>query len=198
MAHKSEEMSQLAEKNGWRTSVKTDMSGFEETGDINDILWIMYAIRGDDDKQETLRVEWEGDLQVWALYKYGDYKLTPARKAPVVKLIEGQPDPKKFKKEAPPEEKKKLTAEDKLAVRQIPWENDDSPAFDILVGVIDKTITWISPLTGEEKSEFCPKESNLRKAHFKVKTTSAGKRVLEWANSTGFKACYINQIIDVT
>jgi hypothetical protein len=159
-------------------------------------VWTLYALRGDD-QQESLIVSWGGDLQIAASYRYGDYSLMPARKAPVIKLLTGEPDPKKFKR-AEPEEKKTLTVEDKLAMRQIPWEDDESPAFDILVGVVDKTITWISPLTGEEKSEFCPKESNLRKAHFKVKTTSAGKRVLEWANSTGFKACYINSIIDVT
>jgi hypothetical protein len=195
-AHKSEEMAEFAQQNNWRTSVKTDMSGFEETGDINDITWIMYAIRGDEDKKETLRVEWDGDLQTWALYQYGDYVLKPARKAPVLKLIQGQPDPKKYRKEEKKTEPE--TIEEKLANRNIPWENDDSPAFDILISVLDTTITWISPVTGEERSALCPKQGNLRKAHFKVKTTSSGKRVLEWANSYGFQACYISNIIDVT
>lgn len=196
--HKSEDMELIAKENGWQTQTQTNIQEYEETGNVDDIVWMLYAIRGEEDKREVLRVIWQGDLQTGAFYKYGDYELRPARKAPVLKLITGQPDPKKFKRETPPEEKKKLTAEEKLAVRQIPWEDDESPAFDILIGVIDKTITWISPLTGEERSEFCPKESNLRKSHFKVKTTSAGKRVLEWANSTGFKACYITNIIDVT
>lgn len=194
--HKSENMAAIAEQNGWQTQIKTDMSEFEKTGNLDDIKWILFAIRGDD-KKETLRLEWIGDLQGECLYRYGDYTLRPARKAPVLKLLQGKPDPRKYKREEKRDEP--ATIEEKLANKNVPWEDDnESPAFDILVGVVGKTITWISSITGIENAEFCPKESNLRKAHFKVKTTSAGKRVLEWANPTGFHACYVTDIIDVT
>ncbi|AEL97983.1 hypothetical protein CL65_gp075 [Mycobacterium phage Patience] len=192
--HKSEEMAAHAEKYGWRTAVRTDLEHYEETGNVEDIKWILFAIRGEEDKQEILKVRWWGDLQESAFYKYGDYSLRPARKAPVLKLIEGQPNPKKFRKEE--KKSKPATVEDKLAGKSVPWEGDDSPAFDILLGVIGHTITWIGS-DGEERTQSCPKASNLGKAHFKVKTTKAGKRVLEWANSFGFHACYVDSIIVV-
>ena len=195
MEHKSEEMAVLAQKHGWRTQVRTDMKWFEESGNVDDILWILYAMRIDDkNRMETLRVKWKGDLQDSALYKYGEYTLQPARKAPVLALITGKPNPNKFSKEKPEE----LTIEERLLGKNVPWESDNSPAFDILIGVLGRTITWASPSLRIEKTESCPKSLNLSKGHFRVKTTKTGKRVLEWVNSFGFHACYVSNIIDVS
>ena len=191
VVHKSEEMEILAKENGWETQLDIDTSKFEQTLELSDMVWTLYAKRGEK-KVETLKVSWTGDLQSECFYKFGDYVLRPVRKAPVIALLTGQPKLEKYCREKDNSEK---TREERIADRELPFDNDSS-AFDILVNVVGKNITWIDRF-GIEHTESAPKESNLRKPYFRVKTTQAGKRVLEWANTSGFHACYVTDIVSV-
>ena len=189
--HKSEEMEILAKENGWQTQLDIDISKFEQTLELSDMVWTLYAKRGEK-KIETLKVSWTGDLQSECSYRFGDYTLNPVRKAPVIALITGQPKIEKYHRDKDNSEK---TREERIADRELEFDNDSS-AFDILVNVVGKNVTWIDRF-GVEHTEGVPKESNLRKPYFRVKTTKAEKRVLEWANTSGFHACYVTDIVSV-
>lgn len=190
MSHKSEAMETLGRENGWKTQVVTNLEEYERTGEVNDIFWTLYCLREHEhERKESLSVTWHGDLQVASSYKWGDYTLHPARKAPVLALIKGQPDPNKYTESRTQEE---VYEEIK---KELPF-NIESSAFDILMAVIGLNVTWVR--NGIERTESVPQTSNVGKSHFRVKTTSAGRRVLEWANSTGFKACYIDDIVSVS
>ena len=108
-----------------------------------------------------------------------------------MKILSGKPDPTKLNGHT----SGRLAQPDILMYRRVDW-TDETPAFDILVKVIGKEITW-AKTTGEIVSEKCPKDGNLGQPHFRVYTTKAGKRVLEWCNQFGFQACYVNNVLEV-
>lgn len=200
--HKCERLEKIAKKYGWETQIVSEMEDFEESHDLNDIIWKLYCIRG----SESISCWWKGNLYQEGLYAFGTYRTNPARSGAIIKLLKDLPDQKKMTKINAVDRSPvntTLSQEQIAEIRDVPWEDSNAPAFDILVGVIGKTITWVKKSiytdSGyETKIQPCPKESNLGKAHFRVKTTSAGKRVLEWSNSFGFQACYIDDIIDVS
>lgn len=201
--HKSEEMEILAKEHGWQTQLDVDLSKFEQTLELGDMIWTMYAKRDDEFGQpETIKVVWTGNLQTECLYKYGNYTLRPVRKAPVVALLKGSPNPNNYRKG---QDDSGLSYEERIKNRKVGFDNDSS-AFDILVAVIGKNVTWVRPDHENRFAEGCESErtenvskiSNLGKSHFRVKTTLAGKRVLEWSNAAGFHACYIEDILSVS
>lgn len=171
--HKSERIKQVALANGWKSQVVPELSTFEKTQNPSDIAWVLYAIRGN----ENIKVVWTGNLFTSATYKHGMSVLHPARTGSVVKLLEATPK-----------------AADS-GIKTLDW-TDETPAFDILMAVIGKEIVWTTA-SGEVRAERCPKDTNLGKSFFRVTTTKAGKRVLEWCNSFGFQACYVENVLEI-
>lgn len=177
MEHKSERMMQTALANGWKAQIKVEIP---ENGQANEIVWVLYAIRD----KESLRVWWTGELQTGAVYAYGDYRKYPHRKAGVLKLITGTPNPGKLQK---------IDVEE---IRSISF-NMDSPAIEILLEVLGKTVTWVRGFDGEILNGFVEKETNLGKPYFRVYSASSGRRILEWQDREGFHAVGLDQIISV-
>ena len=188
--HKSEKMKATALSNGWKAGIVTKLDAFEVTEDIADIEWHLYAKR----EHEALHIAWRGNKMESGLYTYGDYRRKLWWKTEVLKVIEGQPDPAKFRTI----EKQFLTPEEMQEVRIVPWE-DDTPAVDIMLKVINRKVKWHRKLDGE----ICEAVVDVNLAekasakHFRVYTTSAGRRVLEWADTHGFHAVGLDQIISV-
>jgi hypothetical protein len=192
--HKSERLHVIAKTNGWECTFSVVLAEFEKTQNPDDILWVFYAIRD----KESIKATWRGDRFQESVYSYGSYKCYPARSGGVIKLLEGKPDKKKLTSN-PVLRGSQETYEELVSSKNVPWEDSQSvPAFDVLVGVVGKSITWVRKSDNSVRTEPCPKESNLKKPYFRLKTTSTGKRVLEWSNSFGFQACYLDDIIDVT
>jgi hypothetical protein len=193
--HSADSMCLEAKEAGWEAAVIVDVDEFEISGKYNDIIYKLYAKRD----KETLFVEWRGNSQTSAHYAYGDYHLYPAWRGGVIKLLQGRPDPKKFS-DKDKGQHSETTYQEFLTQREVPWANDDVPAIEIMLEVLDKDIRWVSNVHGivRERREFCPKESNLGSAAFCMRTTQAGKRVLNFANNYGFHACYITDILEVS
>ena len=189
--HKSNRLKKIAEDHGWKASVVPSFDVFLETNNLEDIEYTFYALRD----KESIKATWKGNRFQESTYNYGRYRVNPARSGSIIRLLKESPDPRKFHQSA---SGGPINYESATAVRNVPWENpQEVTAFNVLVGVIGKDITWVRK-NGEVRTEPCPKESNLRKPYFRVKTTSTGKRVLEWSNTCGFQACYLDDIIDVT
>lgn len=171
--HKSEKIKQIAIQNGWKCQVVPRFDVFDTTGDVSDIIWDLYALRG----KETISVSWHGNRLESGLYVYKDYRRTLWWKTEVVKFL-GQ-DPK----DAGP----------------IPWE-EDAPAFDILLAVVNRKIKWVRKLDGQECEALV--DVNLSEPgsakHFRIHSTKSGRRVLEWTDSLGFHAVGLDQIIEVS
>ena len=189
MQHKSENLKQLALANGWKAEVYPDFEIFDTTNKVSDILYKLYAIR----EEENLKVVWQGNLQIDCLYTYGEYSQSPARKAGVVALITGQPDQKRFKKAHP-----ELFVKEGPIDIGVPWD-EDSAAIDIMLAVIQSEITWVSKLTGDEKSARV--DVNLSEPgsarNFRVYEARSGRQILEWADSFGFHCVAVEDIIRV-
>lgn len=191
--HKSERLCIIANENNWKSTVAPSLEKFNTTNDPQDILWILYCIR----EQESIKATWRGDRFQDSVYNYGSYRCYPARSGGVIRLLKGTPDRKKLTASAPRNSQE--TYQEIVNCKNVPWKDSESvPAFDVLVGVVGRGVTWVRKSDGLVRTEPCPKESNLGKPHFRLKTTSAGKRVLEWSNSFGFQACYLEDIIDIT
>jgi len=189
--HKSEKLRQIALDNNWQSIVKPCLETFTATGNVDDILWTLYCVRG----EEKIKAVWRGNRFRDSVYTYGAYRTCPARSGGVIRFLKGEPDHKKL---AAASAVIKVNYEQLKTFKNVPWEDSDTvPAFDVLVGVVGKDITWVRKRDGSVKTENCPKSSNVGKPHFKLKTTIAGRRVLEWSNSFGFQACYLDDIIDV-
>lgn len=186
--HKSEFIKQVALANGWKAEVVTDVDEFQISGDIRDIIWHVYAMRG----RETMHVTYIGDLFEKGIYKYGAQVAHLSWRYRVMKFITGQPDPKKFIRNNEP-----ALAEDAIA-RNVPWERD-TPAIDILLEVMKKEITWVRKFDGQVCTAVV--DVNLKERgsakHFRVYESKTG-RVLEWADALGFHAVALGQIIDVS
>jgi hypothetical protein len=192
--HKSERIRIVAERNNWKSVVSPTLTEFEKTGNPEDIFWVLYAVR----ENESIKAVWKGDRFQDSTYAYGSYRSYPARSGGVIKLLEGKPDRKKLTS-SPLVRDSSGTYRELTSSKNVPWKDCESvSAFDVLVGVIGKSITWVRESDSTVRTESCPKASNLSKPYFRVKTTSSGKRVLEWSNSFGFQACYLDDIIDVT
>ena len=186
MAHKSEDIKQIALANGWKAEAYPDLTEFDISGNPSDIVYKLYGIRED----ENIKVVWTGNLQTECVYTYGDYRLTPARLAGVLRLLKGRPDPNKAKKIADP---KKIEE-----IANVPWE-PDSPAFDIMLATVGKNITYVKKMTGEVcqlRVDVDLKEKGSAR-NFRVYETQSGRRILEWADTLGFHAIGLDQITRV-
>ena len=180
--HKSERIKQAALSYGWRAEVLPKLHNYEKSGDPVDIEWHVYAMRD----KETIHVLYLGNRFISSTYSYGSYKLYPARSGGVLKLLAGKPDPRKLEG----------TAEALLESRSLPWK-EDTPALDIMLAVLGKTISWVRKIDGEICTAHLDKETNLGKAYFRIKQTSSGRRILEWQNREGFHAVGLDQIIGI-
>lgn len=180
---------------GWEATIIPDVSEFEISGKYNDLIYNLYAKRD----KETFKVQWRGNSQIEAHYAYGDYHLYPAWRGGVIRLLKGRPDPKKFS-DKDKGKHSQTTYREFLTQREVPWHDDEVPAIEIMLEVLDKDIRWVSNVHGivRERTEFCPKESNLGSDAFCMRTTQTGKRVLNFANNYGFHACYITDILEVS
>lgn len=184
MEHKSERIKRAAIENGWKAEVVPKLHKYEKSLDPVDIEWHVYAIRD----KETIHVLYLGNRFTSSTYSYGKYRLYPARSGSVLKLLAGKPDPRKLEGSKP---------EDLLSTRRVPWD-DDTPALDVMLAVLGKTITWVRKIDGEVCSSHIDKVTNLGKPYFKVSQSKAGRRILDWQDREGFHAVGLDQIIEVT
>lgn len=187
MSHKSEALLQIALSNGWKAETLTDVHKFNETNNLKDVIWHLYAQR----ERETIHVLWEGNRLAGGLYKYGDHTVKLWWKNEVVKFLTGKPDITKFYRHS----NEVASADDEY--RSVPWEND-TPAVDIMLAVVRKEVKWIRKIDGQIRSAFV--DVNLQEPgsakHFRVYESKHG-RVLEWADALGFHSVALDQIIDV-
>lgn len=188
--HRSEAVRLAAIQYGWEAVVQTTFEIFDSTQDINDIMWHLYAKRD----LETLRLSWRGDRYENGLYVYGDYRLKVWWRTEAMKLIAGQPNKSKFRSNG----KVSLTEEEKEQSRKVPWK-DDTPAFDIMLAVINKKVEWTRKIDGviqEARVDVNLKEPASAKG-FRVYVAKSGRRILEWVDSVGFHSVGLDQIISV-
>lgn len=165
--HRSETLARIAEANGWEAVVVPDLKDFDKTGDIQDIWWALYAKRGG----EALKVEWVGKRQTVAKYSINDEVF---EKTQIQRILTTPP----------------------VRERSVPW-TDKSPAFDIMMSVIGKTITWKRTLQQDEKTGYIPEE-NRKSKNFKVFLNHNNKRCLQWTGSKGFQTVLLDSIVDVS
>ena len=184
MEHKSEKVMQIALANGWKAQVKTYLS---VTGDIKETVWTLYCIRG----KETIKVEWLGNRFNSSVYTFGPYRAYPLQMGyhwGVLRYIEGKPDLRRLNTK---------DVEELTQQRSLPF-NDDAPALEILLSVLGKDVTWVRKIDGEIMKGTVEKETNLGKKYFRVSSTKAGRRFLEWQDRDGFHAVKLDQIVDVS
>lgn len=183
MEHKSERIKQAALQYGWKAEVVPKLHRFEKSGDPGDIEWHVYAMR----EKETIHVTYMGNRFISAKYTYGTHCQYPARSGGVLKLLTGKPDPRKLEGSSP---------EQLMESRSVPW-SDDTPALEIMLAVLGRTITWVRKIDGEVCSAYLDKATNAGKTYFRVTQTKAGRRILEWQDREGFHSVGLEQIIDV-
>lgn len=184
MEHKSERIKQAALAHGWKAEVVPKLHRYEKSKSVSDIEWHVYAMR----EKETIHVLYLGNRFVSAKYTYGSHCQYPARSGSVLRLLAGKPDPKKLEGS---------NAENLLQARSLPW-NEDAPAMEILLSVLNKTITWVRKIDGSLCNAHVDKSTNLGKPYFRLYESKAGRRILEWQDREGFHAVGLDQIIDVT
>jgi len=184
MEHKSEAMMQVALANDWKAQVKPTIP---ESRNYDEIVWDLYCVR----TQETMHVQWVGDLQTDATYTFGEHVQKPARKAAVIRILTGRPNPKKLSRDE---------TESLLEDRSVPWVHD-TPAVEILLAVMQKEIHWIRRMDGmvcDAVVDVNTRSPSSMK-HFRVfeAPPHSGRRVLEWADGFGFHAVALDQIVQV-
>lgn len=77
----------------------------------------------------------------------------------MLKLLAGKPDPES-----------RAPQSALLESRSLPWK-EDTPALDIMLAVLGKTISWVRKIDGEICTAHLDKETNLGKAYFRIKQT---------------------------
>lgn len=183
MEHKSERIKQAALEHGWKAEVVPRLHRYEKSNNPSDIEWHVYAMRD----KETMHVIYLGNRFISSTYSYGKYKQFPARSGSVLRLLAGKPDPRRLEASS---------AADLLQSRSVPWDNE-TPALEVLLSVIGKTITWIRLLDQEVCSAYIEKSTNIGKPYFKISESKAGRRILEWQDREGFHSVGLEQIINV-
>lgn len=182
MEHKSEKIKRIAIENNWKSEVIPKLDRFEKTKNAFDIEWHVYAMRG----KETIHVTYLGNRFISGKYTYGNHTQYPARSGAVLRLIAGQPDPRKLEGDA----------EQLLQSRRVPWD-EETPALNVMLAVLGKTITWVRKIDGEICSGHIDKGTNLGKPYFKVYQSKAGRRILDWQDREGFHSVGLDQIIEI-
>jgi hypothetical protein len=180
--HKSEKIKQSALAHGWKAEVVPKLHRYEKSGDPSDIEWHVYAMRD----KETVHVTYLGNRFISSKYSYGNHKQYPARSGAVLKLLAGKPDPRKL--DGDPEQL--------MESRSVPWE-DDTPALEVMLAVLGRTITWVRKIDGEICSAYIEKSTNVGRPYFRVAQSKAGRRILEWQDREGFHSVGLEQIINV-
>lgn len=183
MEHKSERIKQAALTHGWKAEVVPKLHRYEKSGDVSDIEWHVYAMRD----KETMHVTYLGNRFISSTYSYGSYKQYPARSGSVLRLLAGKPDPRKLEGSDPVH---------LMESRSVPWE-EDTPALEIMLAVLGRTITWVRKIDGEICTAYLDRTTNTGKTYFRVTQTKAGRRILEWQDREGFHSVGLEQIINV-
>lgn len=181
--HKSERIKRAALAHGWKADVVPKLHRYESSGDPGDIEWHVYAIRG----KETVHVMYLGNRFVSSTYSYGNYKQYPARSGSVLKLLAGKPDPRRLEGTDPAQ---------LMESRSVPWD-DETPALEVMLAVLGRTITWVRKMDNEVCSAHLDKSTNLGKSYFRVTQTKSGRRILDWQDREGFHSVGLDQIIEV-
>ena len=194
VVHKSEKLEAIAKDHGWKAEVEPLMDDFETSGDPNDIVWTLYALRD----KESVRISWRGNRQQEpGTYKYGDYIQNLHNPGAAVKIFEGQPDPKKLYKARAERVDNGEDFEDEL-VAYVPWDKD-TPAIDVMKAIMHKEVTYRRKIDGKICSTAVV--VNLKEPgsarQFKVYETKSGRQV-QWADAEGFHAIALDQIINVS
>ena len=187
--HKSEQFRRTAIKYGWDADVRTDLSVYKRSQDINDVLWNVYALRG----KETLKITWTGDRFTQASYVYGDLRRKLWWPTEVSKLLAGKPDPRKYRRK----DSEIASYDEMVEHRSVPW-SEETPAMDVMMAVLRKEITWVRKIDNQVCSAFVDvdlKEPGSAK-HFRVYEHKNG-RMLTWADALGFHTVALDQIINV-
>jgi hypothetical protein len=182
--HKSERIKQTALSHGWKAEVLPKLHRYEKSGDPGDIEWHVYAMRD----KETIHVLYLGNRFVSSTYSYGNHKQYPARSGGVLKLLAGKPDPRKLEGSDPAM---------LLESRSVPWD-ESTPALEIMLAVLGRTITWVRKIDGEVCNAYIDKATNVGKTYFRLSQSKAGRRILEWQDREGFHSVGLEQIIDVS
>lgn len=172
---------QIALANGWKAQVKPEIPASKR---YEEIVWNLYAARD----QETLHVVFIGNRQDHSIYTYGGKTTNPPHKAAVMKILTGTPDIRKLDKKTA----LRVAAEN----AELPF-TPDSPAFDILLAVLNRRVSWVRQIDGEVFASRIDKETNLGKKYFRVYEAKTGRRILEWQDREGFHAVALEQIIGV-
>lgn len=182
MEHKSERIKRAALAHGWKAEVAPKFDLYDQTHDAADIEWHVYAMRD----KETIHVVYQGNRFVSGKYTYGRYSQHPGRSGSVLSLLAGKPDPRKLNGDP----------EQLLGSRSVPW-SEDTPALDIMLAVLGRTITWVRKIDGEVCNAYIDKHTNLGKSYFRLSQSKAGRRILEWQDRQGFHSVGLEQIIEV-
>lgn len=184
MEHKSERLKQTALSFNWKAEVVPKLHRYEKSGDASDIEWHVYAMRD----KETIHVLYMGNRFISSKYTYGGtYCQYPARTGGVIKLLAGKPDPRRLSGDPG----------ELIESRVVPWD-DDTPALDIMLAVLGRTVTWIRQIDGEVCSAYIEKSTNVGKQYFRLTQSKAGRRILEWQDRQGFHSVGLERIIDVS
>lgn len=183
MEHKSERIKVAALSSGWKAEVVPKLHKFEKSGNPGDIEWHVYAMRD----KETIHVMYLGNRFISSTYSYGNYKQYPARSGSVLRLLAGKPDPRKLEG---------ASVESLLESRSLPW-NEETPAMDVMLAVLGKSITWVRKIDGEVCTAHVDKQTNLGKPYFRLYESKTGRRILDWQDREGFHSVGLDQIIDV-
>lgn len=173
--HKTEKLADIAREYGWSAKIVPELNT-----DPAKIKWVLFCVR----KPEAIKVIYEGNRMVEALYVMGDKVTSPPHKGAVVKLLTGQPDMRRLDGSTALQNRSKL-----------PFDPDDILPGRILEILMGRKITWLNSLSTELESERIEPHRNKGSRWYRIVRTEDGRRYIEFTTDRGFRAVYLDAII---
>lgn len=187
----------LAEQHGWEVSFDLTLV----TGAGEDRLDLVIK-RG----QETIKIWWQaGQLREAPTYEFAGAVTKLRNHSAVLQQMALKPDPIKAKKRMERAMAKTGERFDLVEViRDLPWEPDELDDKDLLRLCYGKTLTWRNSITGGVEIDVVkadlenPKSGpNWNAINYKVRRSSAGRRIVQFVGHSGYRAVGVDALLRV-
>lgn len=187
----------VAREHGWEISHELK-HGYENADDRLDVT----VKRG----QESIHIWWQaGQLRVAPSYGFAGAVTKLRNHSAMLQQMALKPDPVKAKKRM--ERASRQTGEkfDLVEViRDLPWEPDELDDKTLLRLCYGKTLTWRNSITGGVEIDGVKADlenprsgPNWNAINYKVRRSSAGRRIIQFVGHSGYRAVGVDALLRV-
>lgn len=194
MQHMRRQYSKTAEvaaEHGWAISYELDSGEFEDRLDLK-------VERG----SEIIKIWWQaGGLKVSPDYEFAGTTTKLRNHSAMLQQMASKPDPKATQRRL---RKSKGSRDITELIKGLPWDPEVMDDKEILRECYGRALTWKNGITGQPEIDhvvlgrFGPESGpNWNAMNYKISRSSAGRRILKFVGTSGYRAVGLDALLRV-